>query len=210
MNRRLLNAVGTFLFVCALAWPAAARADPMWSYSWSPQSSTIDATTGPGSIHLASESLVQASGGTNVLATSLTTSASGPSTFSSAAYSLTMTLTDAASGKSGTLTFSGAFDGTLSPTSAKISNTFTGLQTQQLILGSNQYTVTIGPYLPPGPPGATLPGGIGASVSVANLGNGGVDGGKAPEPSSLLLAGLGGAALMALRFRRRRTNPVPA
>jgi len=203
VNRRLSNAAGAFLFVCALACPASARADLIpWTYSWSPSSSTVAATSGPGGITLTNEPLVAAQGDSDVVATSLRTFASGPSVFSAAAYSLTMQLTDTLSGQSGTLTFTGAFSGTLSSGSSKITNAFTGLTTQTLTLGGNTYTVTLDQYLHPGSPTASNPGGIGGSVTVVGDSVGHPS--SVPEPSSLLLAGLGCSGLLALRFRRRR------
>src|SRR5262249_2048655 len=136
--------------------------------------------------------------------------------FTNAAYNVTVELTDVDTNLHGQLTFDGAFNGTLTGTSSKITNTFTGPQTQSVTLGLHQYTVTIGPYLPPGAPNSTLPGGIGASVTVQTLADstGNPDGGPvthpSPEPSSMLLAGLGCSALLLVRFRRKRTNPIPA
>ncbi len=61
-------------------------------------------------------------------------------------------------------------------------------------------------YVPPGPHNG-VPGAIGASVSVRVLDDSvgfPDDVGKVPEPSSLLLAGLGCSALLGWRVRRRR------
>ena len=106
----------------------------------------------------------------------------GFATFTNKPYSLAMTILDEASGKSGTMTFSGAFSGSLSAKSALISNMFTGAQKQSITLGNHLYTVQVGPFAPPGPPTATISGGIStlANVSVKDV----------PEPSTLVLSGL--------------------
>src|SRR3989441_11422626 len=64
--------------------------------------------------------------------------------------------------QSGTLAFTGRFNGILTAQSAGISNTFTGQLTQSVALGKHLYTATIGPYAPPGPPTANNTGAISA------------------------------------------------
>src|SRR5262249_38320752 len=93
-----------------------------------------------------------------------------------------LTILDDASGKSGTMTFSGTFSGTLSNKSAIIMNNFTGPQTQSVQLGNHLYTVQIGPVAPPGPPTANIAGSISALANVSAK--------HVPEPSTLVLSGL--------------------
>jgi hypothetical protein len=134
-----------------------------------------------------------------------------PDHFTNKNYSLIVDLTDSASNKSGMLTFTGSLNGTLSLTSANIKNTFIGPLTQHLDLGGNLYTVTIGPYAAPGIPDSTQTGSISAHVSVQPEGpTGGGSGGpvpppsrQTPEPSTLLLAGLGLSALGMAGWRHR-------
>jgi len=220
MNRRLLISACALLFA-ACAWTTPARADTVpWSYNWTPGSLTVPATAGSGFLTLTNEPPSSVYGDTDVVATNVRTVSSAgpdaPDVFTNAAYSLTMQLTDDQSGLSGNLTFTGLFNGQMTSGSAKITNAFTGLQTQSVTLGLHEYTVTVGPYLPPGPPNASNAGGIGASVTVLTLedSTGNPDGGPVthptPEPSSMVLAGLGCSALLLLRFRRKRTNPIPA
>jgi hypothetical protein len=207
MTRRFL------LSCCALVvalgvWTAQARADSVdWSYNWAPGSSAVMATSGSGLVLLSGQAQTSVSGDSDVVAANVRTVGTSASTFSNAGYSLTLNLTDAASGKTGSLTFTGAFDGALSANSAKIGNTFTGLTSQTITLGGNQYVVTMTSYVPPGGPTAFNEGAIGASVSVSNLGIGVPQGGPpstVPEPSALLLAGLGCTALVGWRARRRK------
>ncbi|HEV3236997.1 MAG TPA: PEP-CTERM sorting domain-containing protein [Gemmataceae bacterium] len=116
--------------------------------------------------------------------------------FSNRPYTESLTLTDEASHQSGILAFTGLFNGTLTPSQANITNTFTGKTTQTLLLGGHLYTVHLDQYIPPSP---TTPGAFGADITVTtNSGGGGSGGGgsgggghHAPEPSSLILAGLG-------------------
>jgi PEP-CTERM motif len=121
-------------------------------------------------------------------------------TFTHAGYHLSLFLHDEASGEAGLLDFFGEFNGTLSPTEADITNAFPGPTQQSLTLGRNRYTVTLGAYVPPGPPGGA-PGRIEAHVDVRGV----------PEPATLTLAGmgvslLGGAAWRA--WRRRAIGPA--
>jgi hypothetical protein len=181
----------TRLFAAAVALclfaGARARADFInWDYSWNPSSSAILADNPTlGRITLSSAS-GEAVGNSYIVATNLRTlSSADPSslaTFTSAAYGLGLTILDEASGQTGTLNFSGTFDGTLSSKSAIISNAFTGPTTQSVQLGDHLYTVQIGPFAPPGPPTATIAGSISALANVAVK--------DVPEPSTLLLSGL--------------------
>jgi hypothetical protein len=206
-----------FRFRCArvaLAFPlllvaaASARADPIqWNYNWEPTTAVVKADKpGTGTIQLFDEKAGSAAGNSDTVATNLTTLGTAdskkPDTFTNAAYGLVLTLTDEASGKSGTLTFKGLLNGTVSAKSAHIGNTFIVPTTQTLLLGQDLYTVTITSYAPPGPPTASKQGAISASVSVQP--NTVV--GDTPEPATLTLAGLGacGAGLGCWWRRRDR------
>jgi hypothetical protein len=194
----------------ALAWllaaAASARADLIqWSYSWSNNPTTISADSpGNGSITLTDESTRSVAGDTDIVATNInvhsTAPKSNPDIFTNKTYTLSLTLTDQASTDSGKLIFNGHLDGTADAGSSKITNTFTGKITQQLVMGNNLYTVTINSYTPPGPPGEIQSGSIGAhaTVTVQNIHIL-----TLPEPGALVLAGLGGAACVLARSRRR-------
>ena len=175
------------LALCLFAGTTA-RADFInWDYSWTPSSSAILADNpGMGRITLSNDGSGSAAGNSYIVATNLKTISSAdpsnPATFTNKAYGLTLTITDDASAKTGSVSFSGVFNGTLSSQSALIMNSFTGPQTQSIVLGHNLYTVQIGPFAPPGPPTATISGSISAlaSVSVSQV----------PEPSTLVLSGM--------------------
>ena len=198
--------------VKSLALPAAlalllisgvARAEPTWSYSFS---STGVVTSDDGS--LGTVSLLPASGGPitgskdtggGILAATL--QATGPAAgttaiFTNRTYGLTMHLTDLASGKSGDASFTGVLNGSLSST-FNLTNSFPN-STQSLNLGGNQYTVTPGLFVPPSGPG--VPGSVGANVSIVP----GAVINDVPEPTALLLAGLGASAVALRCWRRKR------
>jgi hypothetical protein len=203
-------AVAAVLFGFAAA---TARADTIWSYQVSGLGSSsgiprVYSTSSPpegqirGGIELRGESAASAYGSSDIVLVNLsafsTASPSQPDVFAGAGYRLTLTLTEATSNKSGTLTSTGFFDGTLSASSSNLSNTFTGATTQTLVLGDNTYEVTIGPFAPPGPPTSGLFGAISAHVRVEN---------HAPEPSSLVLGGLGLSFLGLASWRKWRRRP---
>src|SRR5262249_15023840 len=130
-----------------------------WSFSWSPATQTLPATTGPGKITLSSVSgSIQSQSGDLVglaAATATFSPGSAPSHFSHVAFNLGLTLTDSASHQSGSLTFSGFFDGDLSG-SSKPGLTLNSPTQGSLTLGGNVYNVSVGPFfsLPaPGAPG---------------------------------------------------------
>jgi hypothetical protein len=181
----------------------AARADFIsWSYNWSRSPGVIASDNHPatGYITLTDESLKNAVGDSNIVATNLRTysaaSTADPDRFTAKVYTLNLFLLDQESGRSTTLTFTGQFDGTLTAASANIQNTFLGPSTQTVVLGDHLYTVTLDHYSPPGPTGAVNSGSISAhaSITVGTVF-------QQPEPSALALAGLG-AGLLALTRRR--------
>jgi len=138
------------------------------------------------------------------LGTISSASADHPDTFTDRPYSLTLTVTDD-QGHSllpSPVTFSGLLNGTLSRDSAQLSNTFTSLQTQRFFDGN--FSVTIGPYAPPGPPAADSVGSIGAQVVVIGEGPPPPPVSNAPEPSTLALSSLGGVLLAWKAWRKRR------
>jgi hypothetical protein len=206
--------------IVGLLVPAvSARAEFIpWEYKWTHTPAVIQADApGTSTIKLTDVSrqgsppgtLIHAAGDTDMVATDIsvvsTAPRSNPDTFSPTKYTLTLTILDDNSGQSGTLQFTGELYGTASALSAHIRNTFTGDQTQQLPLGNNLYTVTIGPFDKPGPPESDNPGAISASanVTVTTIQ-------KTPEPSTLLLACVGLPFAGYGLWRRRRRQPAAA
>jgi hypothetical protein len=196
-----------------LATVGGARADMItqWTYSWDTNPLSVAANGGAmtGGINLTALPLAAGAtmtGDSNIPAVNLSTFSAAPTgmfdTFNKAPYALLFRLTDTTSGQSGNLTFNGQFDGTLSTTSAQIGNTFLSPGTQTLVLGQHTYTVALNSYVAPGLPSATVFGSIGAHVSIDGVtspppppptpsgGGTGVGVSDAPEPSTLLLAGL--------------------
>ena len=140
------------------------------------------------------------------------TAAAGPGTydsFSSVPFNLSVTVTDLASSQQQAFNFNGnytadhvsASSSHVDPASQGISWS-TPLSVTQTV-GSNAYTLQIVSWTAPGAPGS--PGSILAEITaVANPPG---TGAMAPEPTSLVLAGL---ALPALLVARRRRNQIEA
>ena len=214
----------TLLFASALAVLIAlggsVRADLIaWTYSWQRDPVSIAADgAGTGGVSLTNEANAKdAAGNSDIVATNLrvfsTASASTPDQLvTNGAYTLSLTLIDGTSptGPSGTVTFTGKLSGTFSANNSNITNVFNSPTAQSVVLGNtttgfNTYTVTIGPYSPPGPPSASNAGSIAAFVAVTpGTGGGGVGVQDVPEPSTMLLAGLGLSFLGGAAWRKRR------
>ena len=185
-----------------------------WSYQWSAQPAVVDAdplgpnhmpaggiTLTPGAITLTGGNSGVVWGNAHIVAVNLTAFTFSPSpdgkpySFTHAPYRLGVTLTDVDSNRSGTLYFTGVFDGTLTNWTVNLRTYFTSATRQSLILGLNRYLVSLTAYTPPGPPAEGGEGDIRAFVSVQPV--------SAPEPSTLALAGIGLAVAAFSRLRRR-------
>ena len=156
------------------------------------------ATTNPG----------QASGTATVAATKLAAVSAAlsnnPDTFSGETYNLTLQLTDTASGQSGSRIFAGQLFGALSATAASITTSF-AQATQEIVLGLNEYTIAIGPLVPPATANPTLVGTVDATIS-AQLHSVTLPL-ESPEPTGLALAGFGLTGALAARWLKRRQTP---
>ena len=193
----------------ALLASSSARADLIsWGYNWTPSATQVSADGGgSGHLSLTNTPPNTALGSSNTIITNIhafsTATASSRDMFNHANVSYTLQLTDSASNTSGSLTFSGFFSGTMTGNSANVQLTFTSPKTESLTLGGNTYSVSIGTYTPPGPPGASNAGSLNAFVSVTP-GNGGGTISSVPEPSALFLAGLALPWIGLSRLRSRR------
>jgi hypothetical protein len=200
-----------FALALLLVASAGARADFIqWSYNWNIAPISVLSDSGNGSVSFTNQPAQNASGNSDTVATNLkANSLASPSTpdtlNSTGAYTLTLSLTDTASGTTGTLSFSGKLSGSFSKDSANITNSFNTPLQQQLFLGDNTYTVTIGPYSPPGPPDSTNLGSIAAHVAVTPT-SGTIA--SVPEPSTLLLGLFGLSSAGAFSWRKRRAVTV--
>ena len=198
-----------------LAFVPKAHADLIpWAYNWSRSPADIHADSpGTGYIALSDESQHSAIGNSDIVATNLktfsTATVANPDIFTAKSYAVTLTLTDLTSGTTGSLTFTGVLSGQLTASSSLITNAYTGLTTQQLVLGNTVFTVSIGSYTPPGPPDASNLGSIGAHTTVTVSHITPVE--FMPEPGTLTLSLLGLAAVGVgrrwLPRRGRRANP---
>lgn len=196
-------------FALLLLAHTSARADLIqWGYNWTPSTARISATQGTGYLKLTNTPSNTASGSSNTVVTNIATYStaprSSPDQFSSTPVAYTLQLTDSASKASGSLTFSGHFSGTISGTSAHVHLAFPSPETQSLTLGGNTYTVSMGTYTPPGPPGASNVGSLNATISVSP-GSGTISS-STPEPSALMLAGLALPWLGLCGWRKRRAR----
>jgi len=190
---------------------SSARADLIsWGYNWEPSTLKVAANAGgSGYLSLTDEPSNSATGSSNTVVTNLhafsTAAYNTPDTFNQAPVSFTLQLTDSASHTSGSLTFSGYFSGTITGNSSNVQLTMTSPTTESLTLGGNTYTVSIGTYTPPGPPGASNAGSLNAFVSVAPAsGTGTIS--SVPEPSTFVLAGLALPWVGLSGWRRRRKS----
>jgi len=180
-----------------------AKADFMnWSYSSTPNVEGVSAGgaggSSGGSVLLTDFNNQAGAASIPAIAVVTSSSSASPVTFdpNTAKYSLTMTITDNTTHDSGTLTFTGSVGGTLSATTSTLTNSFAP-SPNTLTLDGHKYTVTIptADLLAPTAPQHTIM----ATVSVSDATGGGGGGGTpppppvkgAPEPASLVLAGLG-------------------
>ncbi len=178
-----------------------------WNYNFSPASPAVYAHNNPSAgVTFTNEPTKSATGSSDVVVTNLrvfsAATAINPDKLmgSEGHYSIALTLS-ATDTKlhTGTLTFNGNLTGSFSSQSANVANAFTGSTTQTLNLGIYQFTVTLIAYTPPGPPDQSNAGSISAHVTVTEPGIK-----KVPEPTTLILSGLGVTFLGGAAWRRRR------
>jgi hypothetical protein len=186
--------------------PGATQVSPgVWV---NPVNAVAADSPGTGGVSFTNEPARDVTGSSDVVATNLRVFSSAlptsPDKFNSGgAYSVVLVVTDKASGDSAVLTFTGKLGGMFSASNSNVTNAFTGQTTQTVTLGNFDYTVSFPPnfYSPPGPPLASNSGSISAHVAVSPAGIGPA---TVPEPSTMVLSGLGLALMGAAGWRKRR------
>jgi hypothetical protein len=190
----------------------SARADLIaWGYNWEPSTSKVVANgIGSGYLKLTDEPAKTATGSSNTVITNIqavsTAPFNTPDIFNKAPVSFSLQLQDLTSKATDTLTFSGHFSGIISRNFANVQLAFTSPMSETVTLGGNKYTVAIGTYTPPGPPGAQNSGSLNAFVTVTRGSGGGGVISATPEPATLSLACLAFPFVGLCGWRKRKTK----
>lgn len=212
------------ILIVGLFFGGTARAGYLYSYHWGIRPGPVIAS-GTGSVAMALGQGGVGSGRILVAAATTTSSAanSSPDRFNKS-FSLTMRLTDSASRQSGTLTFQGTIRGTLSFDRTNLVERFR-TPIERIKLGGRTYYVempsniwlrppgsstvpmiyakvwTVNPPPPRRPPHPPI--WVAATIHTASI-SAPTDAASAPEPSALVLAGLGFALAGAVGACRSR------
>jgi hypothetical protein len=221
------TSIAYFAAIIGVAFPGAElKAEPThWSYETGslpnpvpPSNPLPNAMSGNAGIVFDGVVVSDVTGSQTVRMFNLFTAGGGlnPLIFTSQSFKPSITITDTASHTQGTLFFSGLFNGTADPNTqvSSVAATFLSPTAQSMIVGTNKYTVTIGPYHPltwnsfglnPGafgsnPGDGEFDGSIDAQVNVSPAGSPAAT----PEPSCLVLAGLGLLTVAGAAWRKRR------
>jgi hypothetical protein len=212
MRRNSIPAIG--IVICLLLTSGRiARAELVnWSYSWSATPDIVMADSpGTSKIYLGnsigSAQVDTIDPTTDLVATNIyvqsTASPSHPDKFTNTPFTLSLVITDTASGDTNSATplqFRGVFNGSVSSGSAKVHPTMNPADLVQTItLGNFTYTVALTTIVNPGPPTGTNRGSIGATavLQITNVVQ------RVPEPGAIVLAVLG-VGIFWLSLARRR------
>lgn len=187
-----------------------------WRYNFTPNVSELLSDTAnapdstPSKIKLSNEPFADAANSSDIVATNISVLSGAPRNnpdqfTSNGNFSLAFQLIDKEAQMAGdpnyqkNLTFSGHFFGTLSNLSSNIQLGWDSPTNYTFQLGNNEYTIKFKAFAPPGPPSASQKGSITFDVDVRPLNLQ-----KAPEPSSVVLAGMGLSMLGLASWRKRR------
>ena len=190
---------------------AQARADNInWHYNWTPNTLAVFSDNGGGSITLSNPDTAPATNSSYTVATNLRVLSSSDADHvevlkQHGAITLTLTITDDASKKTGVFVFTGKLGGWFSAGQSNVTWTNSGKTVESLTIGKHTYTVSFYSYSPPSPTQANNKGSITYRVDVGGASTGG---GQNPEPASLVLALLGASFVGGSVWRRRRTGGV--
>jgi len=193
---------------------SAAQAGPIppdnvaWTYNFSPGTPavTADGNMSAG-VTFTNEPTRTAVGSSDIVASNMrvfsTATAAAPDMLSvNGAYSLKLVLTTLDLNSNpviATMTFTGKLTGPFSAENANIGNVFGLDKEQHADLGGYRFNVSLQSYTPPGPPDQTNAGSIAAHVTISMIRPA-----ELPEPSTMLMSGLGLSFLGGLVWRKRR------
>lgn len=184
----------------------------VWTYNFSPGSPAVTADGNPAAgVTFTNEPTKTAVGSSDIVATNLrvfsTATAAAPEMLSAnGAYSLTLKL--ASTDQFGMpvtadMVFTGKLTGPFSAENANVANMFGPFATQTKALGGFNFTVSLIAYTPPGPPDQTNAGSISAHVTISAITPAAL-----PEPTTLMLTGLGMSFLGGAAWRKRKQAKV--
>jgi hypothetical protein len=211
--KRLLHFL-TLALTALLAAGGQARAGVIngnvnWNYNWEPSTKAVFSDNGTGGVTLSDRDAAPATNSSFVVATNLRILSSADPDHvevlnKHGALTLTLTITDDASKKTGTFVFTGKLGGFFSSGQSNVTWTNTGKSVEALTIGKHTYTVSFYSFSPPSPTQASNKGSITYRVDVGNAATGGSSN---PEPASLVLSLLG-ASFVGGSVWRRRTGGV--
>lgn len=200
-----------------LAAPAMAAPVP-WKYNWTPSTKKVEADTNglTSFLELTDEpGVILNTDNTDIIATNINGKSDAPAGFpdefkTKGNVSFTLTIQDLGSPgqPSANFLFTGTFNtqdpldpSIIAEESSSVKYTPTGDQSITKVIGNNEYTVQFVSYTPPPPEGSINKGSIAYHVRVRQL-----DIQKAPEPSTMLLGGLGASFMGFGAWRKRRAK----
>jgi hypothetical protein len=193
------------------------QAGPGFIYDWGPPGgdTVVGSDHGAYNLNIADEGKVAAGGSTDVIATELSLSApagspQGTDAFTAKSFKLGVQIQDGAA--TGTLFFNVKFTtlvtaNTTNTNPADVS--ITPVTTSTMVVNGDKYTITPTTFAFPGPLSSHKNGSIQFHIN-EQVGSGGgpTPPNDSPEPSTMLLAGIGSAVAGLMRWKKRRAMAV--